>query len=75
MHSGGILEHDPDESASLKVSRSGGPASGSPLRVFLPSTFVYPYGNVNFPEMIEIPFSPHRKRLTKLTVMEQFTAK
>lgn len=48
-------------SAFLEVSRSGGPASGSPLRVFLPSPFVYPCANVNFPEMIEIPFSPTGK--------------
>lgn len=61
MHPGGILERDPDESAFLKVSRSGGPASGSPLRVFLPSPFVYPCRNTNFPEMIEIPFSPTGK--------------
>lgn len=62
MHSGGgILERDPDESAFLKVSRSGGPASGSPLRVFLPSPFVYPCRHANFSEMIEIPFSPTGK--------------
>lgn len=72
MHSGRNLEHDPDHPALLKVPLSGGPASGSPLRVFLTSFA---------PAVMKIPrddgnhffFPP--ENLIELTVMEQFTPK